>query len=161
MPASTVYKVGAADHERWSTHNEAVYYRGRGWAAPAPVALLLRRPCAFFSCGPAMDAGSTAREFSIYYGFLEPLQVLDDRALLTRMAHLKQRAISPRISLRTSTTPMSPMTPTRSSTTVAAVPASPCGCVTPTSRPSRPARPRTAPAGGRGFHVRAPQYRPF
>lgn len=36
------------------------------------------------------------KSFNLYYGFGDPLEVLDDRDLLASMAHLKQRALSPK-----------------------------------------------------------------
>ena len=42
---------------------------------------------------------SLPMSFNLYYGFGEPLEVLDDRDLLTSMAQLKQRALSPKRNL--------------------------------------------------------------
>ena len=44
---------------------------------------------------PASTMEQPARNFNLYWGFGEPLEVLDDRALLADMARLKQRANYP------------------------------------------------------------------
>ena len=76
-----------------------------------------------------------ARNFNLYWGFGEPLEVLDDRALLADMARLKQRANYP----DGKTLPQSPRI-------------APPGVPPPSTKsaPSlRPTRPSTAPTVGR------------
>ena len=43
------------------------------------------------------DPGEVAYDFSVYWGFGKPLNVVDDRQLLAEMAFLKQRALSPHL----------------------------------------------------------------
>jgi len=83
------------------------------------------------------------RAYSVYWGFGQPLSVLDDRELLAKMAHLKQLAAR---------------TPASSGATATGAGSS-RGPQPPPHAPSRPApassthgrahRPRTAPPGGR------------